>query len=111
MLDRSKEAITHMESVTSERGDLDVNYLMVLSTAYKIEKEFGESMRLLEAAMKLAPEDPEIPHLAARVAALTGDKTAARRYVREARRLGMAEGELAMLVGLADFVSANGRPE
>ena len=111
MLNRNKEAIAHMESVDPDRGELDVKYYIVLSIAYKVQGDFNKSLSLLESAMELNPSDPEPPHLAAQVAALSGNKSTTRRYARQARRLGMPEAELAMLQNMAEWVSVNGPPE
>lgn len=110
LLGRAGEAIEHLKSVDPEQGHPDTEYYKVLSIAYKFDGQFAESLNSLESAMKLDPADPELRHLATRVAALAGDKATTRRYAREARRLGMPDAELEMLVGLAEWVSVNGRP-
>ena len=111
ILERAQEAISHLQSLSPERGNPDVEYYIVLSIAYKLKGNLTESLRSLESAMKLDPSDPEPPHLAAQIAALAGNKSVTKRYAREARRLGMPEAELAMLVGMAEWVSTHGRPD
>ncbi len=110
LLGRAGEAIEHLKSVDPEPGHPDTEYYKVLSIAYKIDGQFAESLNSLESAMELDPEDPELRHLATTVAALAGDRATTRRYAREARRLGMPDAELEMLVGMAEWVSVNGRP-
>ena len=111
MLGKPREAVSHMESVEPGRGEFNAEYYFVLATAYKIEKEFAQSLRLLESAMELDTSNPDIPHLAAEVASLSGDRPKTKRYARKARRLGMPEAELAMLQNMAEWVSVNGPPE
>ena len=110
MLGRTADAIGRLESIKEELNNLDSNFLNVLSHAYRAEKRLDDSLAALKESISLSPNDPENLQLAAEVSLLMVKPTQAKRYARDARRLGLPEAEFRKLMEAADHLAKHGSP-
>ena len=110
LLGRPSEAIQHLESIQDELDNLDSSFFNALSYAYRSERRLDDSLSALEESIKLSPDDHEIRLLAAEVCLLRVDPRQARRYARDARRLGLPEAEFRKLMDAADHLKEHGPP-
>lgn len=110
LLERPGEALELLESIRDELKTLDSRFFNVLSHAYRSERRLDESLGALEESIRLSPDDYEIPLLAAEVCLLRVDYRQAKRYARNARRLGLPEAEFRKLMNAAEHLENHGPP-